>query len=76
MVAFFTSLGFRVLNIDPSIFISQQREDITIVSVYVDNYLLISKHRKSLDWVKGELKREYNVKDLGEIKTIIGWQVI
>ena len=46
-----------------------------MISVYVDDILLASKHQTSLDWIKGNLKNEYNVKDLGEVKTIIGWQV-
>ena len=68
VVAFFTSLGFRARNADPSILIKQQEEDITMVSVYVDDFLLASKHRKSLDWIKEELRREYNVKDLGGVR--------
>lgn len=46
-----------------------------MISMYVDDFLLASKLRTSLDWIKENLKNEYNVKDLGEVKTIIGWQV-
>lgn len=78
VVAFFESLGFEALNADPSILIHQESggdRDITMVSVYVDDFLLASKGRKSVDWIKKRLDGEYNIKDLGEVKTIIGWQV-
>ena len=77
VVAFLRSLGFNTLNADPSILIyhGKEQDDITMISVYVDDFLLASKHRSSMDWIKDKLKAEYNVKDLGEVKTIIGWQV-
>lgn len=76
VVAFFTSLGFRAINADPSILIRHEDKDrVTMVSVYVDNFMLAAKHQKSLDWVKERLKKEYNIKDQGKAKTIIGWQI-
>lgn len=77
VVSFLKGLGFKLLNADASILIHHGHEtgDIIIISVYVDDFLLVSKLRTSLDWIKENLKNEYNVKDLGEVKTIIGWQV-
>ena len=46
-----------------------------MVSVYINNFLLASKYRKPFDQIKSKLKKKYNVKDLEEIKMIIGWQV-
>lgn len=46
-----------------------------MVSVYLDDFLLASKDRKSVKWIKESLKTEKNIKDLGEVKTMIGWQV-
>lgn len=46
-----------------------------MIRVYIDNFLLASKYIISTDWIKDSLKAEYNVKDLGEAKTIISWQV-
>lgn len=42
-----------------------------MVSVYINNFLLAAKHQKALKWIKEKLKNEYNVKDIGEVKTII-----
>lgn len=46
-----------------------------MVNVYIDDFLLASKHWKALDWIKQKFKDKYNVKDLREMKTIISWQV-
>lgn len=75
MMAFFKSLGFVQLNGNPSILMRQSKEETTLVSVYVDDFLLASNNADTLKTVKRELGKEYNVKDLGEVKTIIGWQI-
>ena len=64
------------MNGDPSILIRQSViDEIKIVSVYVDDFLLASNTIKNLDKLKAMLSNAYNVKDLGKVKTIIGWQI-
>lgn len=46
------------------------------MSLYIVNFLLAFKFSNSIEWIKQCLKSKYNVKNLGKIKTIIGWQVI
>lgn len=46
------------------------------MSVYIDNFLLALNTIVTLDTLKKSLAIEYNMKDLDEVKTIIGWQVI
>ncbi len=46
-----------------------------MISVYVDNFLLASNNLQALQWLKSGISNEYNVKDLGKVCTIIGWQV-
>lgn len=75
VIAFYTSIGFRQLNGDPSILIRQSDSEISIVSVYVDDFLLASNTMNALNALKEALSKEYDVKDLGEVKTIIGWQI-
>ena len=50
----------------------QSKEKTTLVSVYVNNFLLTSNNADMLETVKRELGKEYNVKDLGKVETIIG----
>ena len=75
VIAFFKSLGFIQLNGDPSILMRKSKEETTLVSVYVDDFLLASNSTDTVETVKKELGNEYNVKDLGEVETIIGWQI-
>lgn len=68
---------FYPLNADASILIHHKKkdDDITMINVYVDDFLLASKYRHSMDWIKSRLKKRYNVKEIREIKIIIGWQI-
>lgn len=37
--------------------------------------MLAANQQDPLDWIKKALQEEYNVKELGEVKTIISWQI-
>ena len=74
-IAFYKSIGFIQLNGDPSILIRQLEDEISIVSVYVDDFLLASNTMTALNALKASLAKEYDTKDLGEVRTIIGWQI-
>ncbi len=74
IIGFFQTLGFKPLNADPSIIISNRDRAILIISVYVDDFLLASNNPQAFQWPKSGISNEYNVKDLGEVRTIIGWQ--
>lgn len=74
MIAFFKRIGFTQLNGNPSILIRQSAYEISIVSVYVDDFLLALNEIPTLEILKRSLAKEYNTKDLKEIKTIIRCQ--
>lgn len=64
------------MNANPSILImSRAGGEILMISIYVDDFLLASNSSEALSWLKNAIAKEDNVKDLGEVKTIIGWQV-
>ena len=75
VIAFYKRIGFTQLNGDPSILIWRLGDEISIVNVYVDNFLLASNTMSTLGALKNSLAKEYNTKDLGEVKTIIRWQI-
>lgn len=50
--------------------------EILMISIYIDNFFLVSNSFKALAWLKDFLAKKYNIKNLGEIKIIIKWQVI
>ena len=75
VIAFYKSIGFIQLNGDPSILIRRLEDEISVVSVYVDDFLLASNTMANLKALKASLAKEYDTKDHGEVKTIIGWQI-
>lgn len=78
VISFLISFGFYLLNADTSILIYHGSEKgyIRMVSVYIDNFLLAIKYGTSINWIKGNFKNKYNIKEIREVKTIIDWQVI
>lgn len=77
VVAFFKRLRFQSFNADISILIyhNKKEDNIIMMSLYIANFLIVAKHQNLIDWFKSHLKAKYNVKDLGEAKMIISWQI-
>lgn len=63
------------MNGDPSILIRRVEDEISIVSVYVDDFLLASNTMAILKVLKVSLVKEYNTKNLEKVITIIRWQI-
>jgi hypothetical protein len=64
------SLGFTRLEMDHSVYV---RENL-IVAVYVDDCILLSANLNDILVFKKEIMKNYKVKDLGELRTIVGMQ--
>lgn len=71
VIAFYKSIGFRQLNKDPNILIWQTKKKISVVSIYIDNFLLALNTMGAFEILKKLLAKEYEMKDLEEVKTII-----
>lgn len=69
-------IGIIIINRDVCIFTLKNRGELVIVDVYVDNLLLVSKSYNALKWLKDELTKEFQIKDLGKAKMIIGCEII
>lgn len=63
------------LKRDPSILIQKFEEETSLISIYIDNFLLASNIIVLLEELKECFTKEYNTKNLGEIRTIIKWQI-
>ncbi len=63
------------MNDDPNILIWRAKDEIRIVNVYVDDFLSASNTIATLKALKVSLAQEYDINDLKEVKTIIGWQI-
>ena len=68
-------MGFEQTKSDPCLYISREG-GLFILAVYVDNIILATKSQQRMDEVKGQLSNEFDVKDLGELKYILGVSVI
>ncbi len=75
VIAFYKSIGFTQLNGDLSILIRHSEMETRIISVYVDDFLLALNTMAIFETLKKSLSKEYDTKDLGEVKTIIGWHI-
>lgn len=72
IIKFFREIGFTTTNANAYILIIKWQGELIIISVYIDDLVLKSKNLKALEWLKDQLMKEFNIKNLGEVKTIIG----
>lgn len=75
VITFYKGISFVQFNWNPSILICYLRDKISIISIYIDDFFLISNTISILNVLKQLVSRKYDTKDLSEVKTIIGWQI-
>lgn len=44
---------------------------VTVINVYINDFLLAIKDQKSVNWIKKSLQSEYNIKDIDIVNIII-----
>jgi hypothetical protein len=71
---FLVELGYKTSDLCPCIFIKVDDDGIAIIAVYVDDLNLIG-HKKALQKTAAYLKKEFEMKDLGETKFCLGLQI-
>ena len=71
--AFLISIGFIQLTADNCVYINHSTK--VIISLYVDDLLIFSRTMAPINSVKKQLHEEYNMKDLGPVKQILGIRV-
>lgn len=65
--------GYSTLNGDPSILISSDGR--TIISTYVDDLLLAAEDPEAIRQIKALLQQNFDTKDLGEARMIVGMRI-
>ena len=53
-------------------FVSTSREDVTIVAVYVDDLVIVTKTLKSMEKIKKDLTKRFRMKDLRKLHHCLG----
>ncbi|KAF0722783.1 hypothetical protein Ae201684_018174 [Aphanomyces euteiches] len=74
-VEFMLSLGFTRLHKDRCVFLHTSSDGFTIVSLYVDGLLIIASTTSLVSSMKLSLSDRFHMKDLGEARDILGWQI-
>jgi hypothetical protein len=69
-------LGFERCNKDTCVYLYRSKTDFIILAVHVDDMLIVSNSKSSLAEMKLSLGRHFKVKDLGEVKFLLGIEVI
>ena len=70
---YLTSIGFKALSGDNCVFVNHTTH--VIISLYFDDFLIFSKSMTAIKELKSLLIKEYNMKDLGPAKFILGIRI-
>jgi len=54
----------------------KQSDDLTYLLLYVDDMLIVVKNKTHVQKLKTQLKKKFDMKDLGEIKKIFGMKIL
>lgn len=74
--AYLTQLGFKRTLSDSSLYYRHRDGERVYVLVYVDDLLLLSNREEALQGVKKDLRKVYELKELGPISVYLGMQVL
>jgi hypothetical protein len=65
--------GLVAIDSDHSLWVDRDRG--LILALYVDDIVLIARDVQAIQWIKGILNKNFNMKDLGPIATVLGIRV-
>jgi hypothetical protein len=71
----FTKMGFQSSHADACVYYLHQDAEVVYIALYVDDLLLLSSSLQRLLNIKKTLAASYEMKDLGEVRHILGIQV-
>ena len=71
--SFFRSQNFIRSTADHSLFINYERQ--VILLLYVDDLVLAAPTTDQIDWIRTKLHKEFDMTDLGELKTFLGLEI-
>jgi hypothetical protein len=72
--SFLVEEGYLQSEADPCVFIKHHQDCISIIALYVDDCMIFGA-KENVDRAKSALSSQFKMKDLGEVKSIIGIQV-
>ncbi|MCO5564765.1 hypothetical protein L7F22_018433 [Adiantum nelumboides] len=72
---FLRKIGFKQTIADHSLVLKHVDGEISVVVIYVDDLILTRSHDGQIMDVKKSLSRQYNMKDLGELRYFLGIEI-
>ena len=69
------AMGYKQCNGDHTVFYKHSRRKITVLAVYVDDIIISGDDEMEIKCLKGNLSREFEVKDLGQLKYFLGIEI-
>ncbi|CAM8937412.1 unnamed protein product [Rhodiola kirilowii] len=71
------ALGFMRSKFDACLYLKRPKPDLNVyLLLYVDDILIMSNSKTKVDKIKRELKANFDMKDLGLVKKILGISII
>lgn len=67
--------GMQKCKAEPCIYTKTTKSGISIILVYVDDLILVSSNEESMKMLKTLLRHYFEMKDMGELKYILGIEV-
>ena len=71
-----TKFGYRQSNSDHTLFLKRQDDRITCLIIYVDDMIIMGNDKEEIQNLKEQLSREFEMKDLGQLKHFLGLEVL
>ena len=75
IIKFIQRIAFTFTNANACILTIKWKREFIIINVYIDDLVLGSRRLEALEWLKDQLMKKFSMKDLEEVKTIIGWEI-
>ena len=69
-------LGFVVSKVDSSVFIRKREKDTMVVPVSTDDMTLAGSSQETVETFKVEVRGKFEITDLGEIKWLLGFEIL
>ena len=61
--------------VDHTVFFRHEGEFSSVVSILTDDMVITRNSIDSINWVKGEFRKRFEISDLGEIKWLLGLEI-
>ncbi|MCO5578474.1 hypothetical protein L7F22_032316 [Adiantum nelumboides] len=75
-VAYLVAIGFHMADADHSLYVRKNENGIVIVYIYVDDLIIGGDNEGKIMHVKSLLKKEFDMKDLRELRYFLGIEII